>query len=352
MHAIPLIHPVPTPSVPDDWFRPSDLAAVRSPDDLPAWFAVGAFDVEAFSSDARGWCARWADDAALSSLLVEYHRPTRRARVRTQFLGSNPLEATVVASLQEQLLAAAFDPMPSGCDWSLVRALHGHAVAMPPRYGTSALWAPYGPMMVMALPLHTLEVDAFREWLPTRPVHAPRDHVEAWVGLCGSQVHYDEQRRLGWFDSIEGARAIVSAATGLPTRIEPLALPDGRPAWRVDRPVYVALMVLPMAGVPALAADLQSAGFLASRNEASTRSSQGADGLEMEAFLLTTEALEKAGSLTLQYDPSGIVGVRYELLPCGTRVPWSEWLKYMLKGGVASLPAKPPMQPARSTARH
>jgi len=179
MHAIPLLHPIPVPTVPEDWSRNLDLAAVRSLDDLPSWFAVGALDHEAFSSDARGWCARWADDGALSSLLVEYHRATRRARVRTQLLGSNPLEATVVASSQEHTLAAAFDPMPPGCDGALLRALNEDAVALPPRYGRSALWAPFGPLLVLAVPLHALQVDAFRDWMAARPMRWARDRVQA-----------------------------------------------------------------------------------------------------------------------------------------------------------------------------
>jgi hypothetical protein len=352
MHAIPLLHPVPAPTVPEDWSRTFDLAAVRSPGDLPPWFAVGALDLEAFSSDARGWCARWADDAAMSSLLVEYHRPTRRARVRTQFLGSNPLEATVVASLQEQLLAAAFDPMPPGCDGALLRALGADAVALPPRYGHSALWAPFGSMLVMALPLHALRIDAFRDWMAARPLRCARDRVQAWVGLCASQLRYNEQWRPFWFDGIEAARAAVSTATGLPAGVEPAPLRDGRPGWLVERPVYAAFMLLPMAGVPALVADLRAAGFLASREAAMSDSGKGAGGLEMEAFLVTTAALEHAGSLALQFGEFGLAEVHYTLTPCGSRVPWPEWLKYATRGGVASLPAPLQLPTPASAVRH
>jgi hypothetical protein len=352
MHAIPLLHSVPSPAVPDDWFRPSDLAAVQSPDDLPSWFAVGAFDAEAFSSDARNWCARWADDAALSSLLVEYHRPTRRARVRTQFLGSNPLEATAVASLQEQLLTAAFDPMSSGFDATLARALVPLAVAVPPRYGRTALWAPFGPMMVLAVPLHALRVDAWCDWMTARGLSSPRDRVQAWVGLSGSSVRYDETHRPSWFTGVEAARAAISAATGLPAGVEPSPLRDGRPGWFVDRPVYLAMMLVPMAGIPSLASDLHAAGFIATSAEASWASLDGAKGLEMEAFVLTTEALERAGTFTCNFESRGIAEITYALTPCSVRVPWPEWLKYAAQGGVASLPAPAPMPPVRSTSRH
>lgn len=167
-----------------------------------------------------------------------------------------------------------------------------------------------------------------------------------------SQLRYEEERRPGWFSSIESARAMTSAATGLPARVEPAPLRDGRPGWLVQRPVHLAFMVLSMAGVPALAADLQAAGFLASCGDASTASHRGAHGLEMEAFLLTTEALERANTFTLQYPTRGIEEVLYALTPCGSRVPWTDWLKYALEGGVASLPAPAPLPPIRSAARH
>lgn len=352
MHAIPLYHTVPMPTLPEGWYVDPDLAAVASVDDLPPWFAVGLIDTEAFASDARGWCARWADDAALSSLLVEYHRPTRRARVRTQFLGSNPMEATTTALLTAQLLAAAFEPMSSGFDAALSRALVPLSVAAPQRYGRTELWTPFGPMMVLALPLHALRVDAWREWMGAREMWSARDRVQAWVGLSGSSLRYDEANRPLWFTGIESARAAISAATGLPAGVEPAPLRDGRPGWFVDRPLYVAMMLVPMAGIPALAADLHAAGFIPTRDEASRASHRGADGLEMEAFVLTTDAMERAGFFSCGFEMRGIAEINYALTPCGVRVPWAEWLKYAAQGGVASLPAPTPVSPARSTVRH
>jgi len=354
MFTLPLMYPVPAPDAPASWCTDVDLAQVRSADELPQRFAVGPLDHEAFSADAGGWSARWADDAVLSSLLVEYHRPTRRARVRTQFLGSNPLEATTVASLLDQLLIAAFDPIPSGCDVTLARALHPLALTVPPRFGASALWPPFGPMIVLAVPLHALQVEAFRDWLAARPLPGARDHVQDWVGLSGSSVRYEDDNRPQWFTGIEAARAQISAATGLPAGVESTRLRDGRAGWYIDRPVYLGLMLVPLAGVPALAADLHAAGFLLTVHKASNNSHHGANGLEMESFLLTTDALERAGSFTYDHALRGISEVTYLLSPCGTRVPWSEWLKYALRGGVTSLRAPLPskLTTPSSSARH
>jgi hypothetical protein len=81
-------------------------------------------------------------------------------------------------------------------------------------------------------------------------------------------------------------------------------------------------------------------------------SGKGAGGLEMEAFLVTTAALEHAGSLALQFGEFGLAEVNYTLTPCGSRVPWPEWLKYATLGGVASLPAPLQLPTPASAVRH
>jgi len=172
------------------------------------------------------------------------------------------------------------------------------------------------------------------------------------VGLCASQLRYNEDWRPLWFGGVEAARAAFSAATGLPAFVEPAPLRDGRPGWLVERPVYAAFMLLPMAGVPALVADLRAAGFVASRHAAMAASGKGAGGFEMEAFLLTTAALENAVSLGLQFGGRGLAEVHYSLTPCGSRVPWPEWLKYATQGGVASLPAPLQLPTPGSALRH
>lgn len=328
MNCLPLMIPLDQQPAIAAGPSPAALTDVRLPSDLPPWWVVGELDAAAFESTEERWVARWADPVARSSIALQYHRASGRARLRHQFLGSEPFEIRACEAELEGLALRLLEPVPLSWDEALRKALLPWRVDLPPRYSGSRWMLPLGPLLTLVVPVAYGEIPRLQALVAARVADTPADRCTGLVGFTGSSVRYDDSRRPSWFTSVDDAEALFRKSTNLPARVREYPLRDGRPGWFVERPIYLALLVVPMAGIVKTVEWLHEERFVRSAAEAKELGAKGPFGEELSAFMLTTDALDDCPAHTVHSPAAKIEQMTYSLGAGGMRLSWFNYLGF------------------------
>lgn len=328
MNCLPLMIPLDQQPAIETGPSPAALADVHLPTDLPPWWVLGELDAAAFESTEERWVARWANPSARSSIHLQYHRASGRARLRHQFLGSELFEIRACEAELEGLARRLLEPVPLSWDEALRTALLPWRVDLPPRYSGSRWMLPFGPLLTLVVPVPYGEIPRLQALLAARVANTPADRCTGLVGFTGCSLRYDDSRRPHWFTSVNDAEALFRKSTHLPARVREFPLRDGRPGWFVERPVYLALLVIPMAGIVKTVEWLHEERFVRSAAEAKQLAFKGPFGEELSAFLLTTDALDDCPAQTVQSPVARIDQMTYSLGAGGMRLSWFSYLGF------------------------